>query len=90
MPQFKERVDIEQVEDVFTVIGRKVMLAQWPSRGSNKIMHLRGQTAGSTRTMHVCVCVCAQSVAQLCPTLCDSMEDPTQAPLSMGFPRQEY
>lgn len=60
MPQFKERVDIEQVEDVFTVIGRKVMLAQWPSRGSNKTMHLRGQTADSTRTMHVCVCALSQ------------------------------
>ena len=36
-----------------------------------------------------CLCTeftCACSVAQLCPTLCD----PLQAPLSMGFPRQEY
>ena len=28
-------------------------------------------------------------VAQSCPTLCNPME-PYQAPLSMGFPRQEY
>ena len=33
------------------------------------------------------VCVCAQS----CRTLCDPMDCcPPQAPLSMGFPRQEY
>ena len=29
-------------------------------------------------------------VAQSCPTLCDPMEDTCQAPLSMGFCRQEY
>ena len=30
------------------------------------------------------------SVAQSCPTLCDPMGCSHQAPLSMGFPRQEY
>ena len=34
-----------------------------------------------------CVCVL---VAQLCLTLCDSMDGTHQAPLSMGFSRQEY
>ena len=34
-----------------------------------------------------CVCVL---VAQLCPTLCDPMDYSPQAPLSMGFFRQEY
>ena len=29
-------------------------------------------------------------VAQLCPTLCDPWTVARQAPLSMGFPRQEY
>ena len=29
-------------------------------------------------------------VAQLCPTLCDPMDCACQAPLSMGFSRQEY
>ena len=29
-------------------------------------------------------------VAQLCPTLCDPMDCSRQAPLSMGFPRQEH
>ena len=29
-------------------------------------------------------------VAQLCPTLCDSMDCACQAPLSMGFSRQGY
>ena len=28
--------------------------------------------------------------AQSCPTLCDPMAVAHQAPLSMGFPRQEY
>ena len=38
--------------------------------------------------MCVCVCVC---VAQSCLTLCDSMDYIAhQAPLAMGFPRQEY
>ena len=30
--------------------------------------------------------MCAQS----CPALCDTMDCSHQAPLSMGFPRQEY
>ena len=30
------------------------------------------------------------SVAQGCPTLCNPMDCSLQAPLSMGFPRQEY
>ena len=34
------------------------------------------------------VCVCL--VAKLCSTLCDPMDCSCQAPLSMGFPRQEY
>ena len=37
--------------------------------------------------VHVCVC----SVTKSCPTLCDPMDNiACQAPLSMGFPRQEY
>ena len=32
---------------------------------------------------------CVHSVAQLSPTLCDPM-DCSQAPLSMGFSKQEY
>ena len=38
---------------------------------------------------YVCVCVCARSVAQLCPTLCNPV-DCSQASLSMEFSRQEY
>ena len=38
----------------------------------------------------VCVCVCVCSVTQLCPTLWDAMNVAHQAPLSMGFSRQEY
>ena len=34
------------------------------------------------------VCVC--SVAQSCPTLCNPWTVARQAPLSMGFSRQEY
>ena len=36
--------------------------------------------------MHACAC----SIAQLCPTLCDPMDRSHQAPLSLGFSRQEY
>ena len=32
----------------------------------------------------------SQSVAQSCPTLCNPMDCSCQAPLSIGFPRQEY
>ena len=39
--------------------------------------------------MCVCVCVCVQSL-QSCPTLCDPPDYSLQAPLSMGFSRQEY
>ena len=38
--------------------------------------------------MCVCVCVCVH--AQSCPTHCDPMDCSHQAPLFMGFPRQEY
>ena len=37
----------------------------------------------------VCVCVCVL-VAKLCLTFCNSMDCTHQAPLSMGFSRQEY
>ena len=33
---------------------------------------------------------CVWSITQLCPTLCDPLTAPRQAPLSMGFSRQEY
>ena len=35
-------------------------------------------------------CCCAVLTAQLCPTLCNPMNAARQAPLSMGFSRQEY
>ena len=38
--------------------------------------------------MCVCVCVCVCSIAESCWTLCDSVGH--QAPLSVGFSRQEY
>ena len=34
--------------------------------------------------------VCVHSVAQSCPTLCDPVDCSRQAPLSMGFSRQEH
>ena len=37
-------------------------------------------------TIHLNVCM----HAQLCPTLCNPIDYSHQAPLSMGFPRQEY
>ena len=38
----------------------------------------------------VCTCVCMCSVAQLCSSLCHPMDCVArQAPLFMGFPRQE-
>ena len=42
--------------------------------------------------MCVCVCVCARvrTCAQSYMTICHSMTVTLQAPLSMGFPRQEY
>ena len=44
-------------------------------------------------TLCVCVCVCVcvcLLVTQLCLTLCDPWTVSSQAPLSMGFSRQEY
>ena len=38
----------------------------------------------------VCMCVCVCSVAQLCSSLCHSVDCVAlQGPLFMGFPRQE-
>ena len=39
--------------------------------------------------MAICYCCCCCLVAKSCPTLCDLLELAYQAPLSMGFPRQE-
>ena len=39
--------------------------------------------------MAICYCCCCCLVAKSCPTLCDPLELAHQAPLSMGFPRQE-
>ena len=38
----------------------------------------------------MCVYVCMQSCTQSCLILCDPMDCTLQAPLSMGFHRQEY
>ena len=38
---------------------------------------------------HGALCICAESL-QSCLTLCDPMDCSCQAPLSMGFSRQEY
>ena len=40
--------------------------------------------------MYVLKVVVKVLVAQLCPILCNPMDCSQQAPLSMGFPRQEY
>ena len=54
-------------------------------------MCMEYKKAGMTRTEQVrkrsgrcCL------VAKLCPTLCNPMDCSSQAPLSLGFPRQEY
>ena len=42
---------------------------------------------------YLCVCVCVYvcvCVLKLCPTLCDPMDCSHQAPLYMGYSRQEY
>ena len=38
----------------------------------------------------LCIRCCCYLVVQLCPTLCDPWTVACQAPLSMGFSRQEY
>ena len=38
----------------------------------------------------VCVCVCVHSVPQSCLTFCNPWTVGCQAPVSMGFSRQEY
>ena len=45
----------------------------------------------SNKNLIVCASVCeCVLVAQLCPTLCDSMDIAHKAPLSMGFSRRQY
>ena len=45
----------------------------------------------SNKNLIVCTSVCeCVLVVQLCPTLCDPMDIARQAPLSMGFSRQEH
>ena len=43
----------------------------------------------ATMERNTCVCVRAK-LLQLCLTLCDQWTAPCQAPLSMGFSKQEY
>ena len=38
----------------------------------------------------VCMCMCVCTLAQSCLILCSPMDCSPPAPLSMGFPRQEY
>ena len=55
-------------------------------------MEIRFQTADaglSNFVLKTCVCMHAKSL-QSCLTLCDPMDYSLQAPLSMGFSRQEY
>ena len=40
--------------------------------------------------LHSVECCCCCLVATLCLTLCDPVDSSPQAPLSMGFSRQEY
>ena len=49
-----------------------------------------GQCTHVTQTQALCVCVCVCLVAQSYSTLCNSQTVARQAPLSMGFSRQEY
>ena len=41
-------------------------------------------------TKDISLCCCSAKSLQSCPTLCDPMMAAHQAPLSLGFSRQEY
>ena len=62
-----------------------------PSMGSHRVRHdWRDLAAAAASTINsVCVCVCVCSVAELC-LFSDPWTVASQAPLSMGFSRQEY
>ena len=46
----------------------------------------RGRVPGVLSSVYPCP---VQAPAQLCPTLCEPVDYALQAPLSVGFPRQE-
>ena len=61
----------------------------------NMISYLNGYTFYlhsdySVSLMYVCNCRCCYLVTKLCPTLATPWTVALEAPLSLGFPRQEY
>ena len=42
------------------------------------------------RKIHINIAAAAAKSLQSCPTLCDPTDGSQQAPLSLGFPRQEH
>ena len=79
-------------------LKRLVVARDWREREINRqgTKDFQGSetTLDDTRMMCGCVCVCvhtcARSVAQLCQLLATLWTVACQAPLSMGFARQEY
>ena len=53
--------------------------------GSDGLLVVRGAPSSQ---LQFSLCVC--SVPQSCPTVCHPLDCARQAPLFMGFPRQEY
>ena len=60
-----------------------------PYGGTSHISHLTSKVTLGVETSDV-TCYSVVLVAKSCPALLDPMDCSRQAPLSMGFPRQEY
>ena len=54
-----------------------------------QVCSLPGSHLGSTQGVE-CAVLCYAKSLQLCPTLCDPRDGSHQAPLSLGFSRQEH
>ena len=68
-----------------------VVSAKWPPSRGQRISGPNRQEKKGSWGWNFCLLICACSVAQSCPTLCDPMDCVAhQPPLSMEFSRQEY
>ena len=74
-----------ETQGVFEIAAREQQQISWHPCPASSTHSLPGLCALKEELKKV-----KMSVIQSCPTLCDPMDCSLPAPLSMGFPRQEY
>ena len=81
---------IQKMLAIWSLVPLPFLKPAWTS-GSSQLTYCWSLTL---RILSIALLVCAAAAAakllQLCPTLCDPIDGSQQAPLSLGFSRQEH